>query len=51
MEENLCNKMEGNLCNKMEEEQNVNASLDSLSRKPFSTMFTITNNMCKVKHY
>jgi hypothetical protein len=51
MEENLCNKMEENLCNKMEEEQNVNASLDSLSRKPSSTMFTITNNMCKVKHY
>jgi hypothetical protein len=37
--------MEENLCNKMEEEQNVNASLDSLSRKPFSTMFTIANNM------
>jgi hypothetical protein len=35
----------------MEEEQNVNASLDSFSRKPFSTMSAITNNTCKGKSY
>jgi hypothetical protein len=31
----------------MKEEQNVNASLESLSRKPFTTTSAIINNMCK----
>jgi len=40
MEESWCNRLE-------KEEQNVNASLDSFSRKSFKTMFAITNHMCK----